>query len=478
MRIRSGVVALILTALATACSPATPSPDPPAGRPRAAVHGPVSPTVDDLQHRSFNFFWETANPKNGLVPDRWPTKSFSSIAAVGFALTAYPVGVERGWVTREAARDRVLTTLRFFSDAPEAATGPGIVQQHGFYYHFLDMDTGARFKDVELSTIDTTLLIAGALVCEGYFDRDDLNEKAIRDLADAMYRRIDWVWAVQRPPKVSMGWTPEQGFSIYDWSGYDEAMILYVLALGSPTHAIDPSAWNAFTSTYRWGTFYGQEYVQFVPLFGYQYSQMWIDPRGIRDEFLRGHGIDYFENSRRATLAQRAYAIANPGGWRGYGENLWGLTACDGPFDGSVTIDGRVRTFLSYAARGASAVETRDDGTIAPTAAASSLPFAPELVAPAIEAMRHRADDRLYSTYGFLDAFNPTLTVPAAKFGVVDPQRGWVDVDYLGIDEGPIVGMIENYRTGLVWSVMRRSPYVIRGLQRAGFSGGWLDEVK
>jgi len=434
--------------------------------------------VDDLQHRSFNFFWETTNPKNGLVPDRWPTKSFSSIAAVGFALTAYPVGVERGWVTREAARDRVLTTLHFFANAPEAATGSGIVRQHGFYYHFLDMETGARFKDVELSTIDTTLLVAGALVCEGYFDRDDPNEKAIRDLADAMYRRIDWAWAVQRPPKVSMGWTPEQGFSTYDWSGYNEAMILYVLALGSPTHSIDASAWQAYTSTYRWGTFYGQEYVQFVPLFGYQYSQMWIDPRGISDEFLRGHGIDYFESSRRATLAQRAYAIANPGGWRDYGQNIWGLTACDGPLDGPVAIDGRVRTFLTYAARGASAIETRDDGTIAPTAAASSMPFAPEVVAPAIEAMRHREDERLYSTYGFLDAFNPTLTVPVAKFGVVDPRLGWVDVDYLGIDEGPIVGMIENYRSGLIWNLMRKSPYIVQGLQRAGFTGGWLDGGK
>jgi hypothetical protein len=478
MRIPSGAVAVVLTALATAGCSAPPPLSAMAARPRAAVHGPISPTVDELQHRSFNFFWETANPKNGLVPDRWPTKSFSSIAAVGFALTAYPIGVERGWVTRKDARDRVLTTLHFFADAPDAATGPGIVQQHGFYYHFLDMESGARFKDVELSTIDTTLLVAGALVCEGYFDGDDPDEKTIRTLADAMYRRIDWAWATQRAPKVSMGWTPEGGFSSYDWSGYNEAMILYVMALGSPTHPIDAAAWEAFTSTYRWGTFYGQDYVQFVPLFGYQYSQMWIDPRGISDAYLRGHGIDYFENSRRATLAQRAYAVANPGGWKGYGENIWGLTACDGPLDGTLTIGGKPRSFLTYAARGASAVETRDDGTIAPTAAASSMPFAPEIAAPAIEAMRARADQRLYSKYGFLDAFNPTLTVPAAKFGVVDPVLGWVDVDYLGIDEGPIVGMIENYRTGLVWSLMRKNPYIVRGLQRAGFTGGWLEGAK
>lgn len=478
MRIRSGAVAVLLSALVVVCCSAPPPLSAMAGRPRAAVHGPISPAVDDLQHRSFNFFWETTNPKNGLVPDRWPTKSFSSIAAVGFALTAYPIAVERGWVTREAARARVLTTLHFFADAANAPAGSGIVQQHGFYYHFLDMDSGARFKDVELSTIDTTLLVAGTLVCEGYFDRDDPDEKTIRDLADAMYRRVDWVWAVQRKPKVSMGWTPEHGFNTYDWSGYNEAMILYVLALGSPTHPIDPSAWQAYTSTYQWGTFYGQDYVQFVPLFGYQYSQLWIDPRGISDPYLRGHGIDYFENSRRATLAQRAYAIANPGGWKDYGENIWGLSACDGPLDGPVTIDGKVRNFMTYAARGASAVETRDDGTIAPTAAASSMPFAPEVVAPAIEAMRRRGDERLYSTYGFLDAFNPTLTVPVAKFGVVDPERGWVDVDYLGIDEGPIVGMIENYRSGLIWNLMRKNPYIVRGLQRAGFTGGWLDGVK
>ena len=478
MRIRFAAVAVLLTALATACCSAPPSLSMMAGRSRAAVHGSISPAVDDLQHRSFNFFWETTNPKNGLVPDRWPTKSFSSIAAVGFALTAYPIAVERGWVTRAAARDRVLTTLHFFAEAPDGASAPGIVQEHGFYYHFLDMDTGARFKDVELSTIDTTLLVAGALVCEQYFDRNDADETTIRALADAMYRRIDWVWAVQRAPKVSMGWTPEKGFSTYDWSGYNEAMILYVLAIGSPTHAVDPKAWRAFTSTYHWGTFYDQQYVQFVPLFGYQYSQLWIDPRGIRDEYLRGHGIDYFENSRRATLAQRAYAIANPGGWKDYGENLWGLSACDGPLDGLVTIDGKDRKFWTYAARGASADETRDDGTIAPTAAASSMPFAPEIVGPAIEAMRRRGDERLYSTYGFLDAFNPTLTLPVAKFGVVDSQHGWVDVDYLGIDEGPIVGMIENYRSGLIWNLMRKNPYIILGLQRAGFTGGWLDGVK
>lgn len=431
--------------------------------------------LDTLERRTFAFFWERSDPRTGLTPDRWPTRSFSSIAAVGFALTAYPIGVERGYVARAEAAERALRTLRFFWEAPQGPEPSGTTGHRGFFYHFLDLDTGRRYQRVELSTIDTALLLAGALFVQSYFDRADPTEDAVRRYADSLYRRADWRWAQPRPPRVAHGWTPEEGFLPHDWTGYDEAMLLYVLALGSPTFPIDPAAWDAWTSTYRWGEFYGQAHVGFAPLFGHQYSHVWIDFRGIQDRYLRARGLDYFENSRRATYAQRAYAAANPGGWTGYGADLWGLTASDGPGDLTLAVGGRARRFYGYAARGASFTEVRDDGTIAPTAAGGSLPFAPEIALPALIAIRERHGDLIFGPYGFLDAFNESFPAdaPAAQ-GRVVPGRGWFDTDYLGIDQGPILAMVENYRTGLVWSYLRRNPHIVRGLRRAGFTGGWL----
>jgi hypothetical protein len=410
--------------------------------------------------------------------DRWPTPSFSSIAAVGFALTAYPIGVERGYITRGEAQERVLATLRFFWRAPQGPAPSGTTGYKGFFYHFLDMETGRRFEGVELSTIDTTLLLGGVLFCQVYFDDDDPAEVEIRSLGDSIYRRVDWRWTLSRPPLVSMGWRPEQSFLSADWRGMNEAMLLYVLALGSPTHPIDSTAWSAWTGTYAWGRFYGLEQVGFAPLFGHQYSQVWIDFRGIRDGFMRERGIDYFENSRRATYAQRAYAMDNPARWTGYGPTSWGLTASDGPADTTLDIAGRRRRFYTYAARGASFTEVRDDGTIAPTAAGGSIPFAPEITIPALIAMRERHGDPLFGKYGFLDAFNQTYPADRRpQKGRSVPGRGWYDDDYLGIDQGPILIMAENYRSGLVWRYTRRSPYIIRGLKRAGFTGGWLDRA-
>jgi len=442
----------------------------------------VDPLIDELQERTFRFFWETTLPENGLVPDRWPTKSFSSVAAVGFGLTAYPIGVERGWVTREQAVERVLATLAYFArddlQGPEPA---GRVGHMGFFYHFLHMDgdhAGTRFETVELSTIDTTLFLAGALACEVYFDRDTPDEAEIRRLAAALYARVDWSFFLVRPPRVNMGWKPEVGFSVSDWWGYDEAMILYVLALGSPTHAIPPEAWATYASSYRWGSRYGMDHVGFAPLFGHQFSHVWIDFRGIRDASMQARGTDYFENSRRATLEQRQYAIENPGGFLGYGADVWGLSACDGPLDVTLPWAGRQVRFMTYAARGASFTEVRDDGTIAPYAAGSSLPFTPEESTAALKEMHARWGEHAYSTYGFLDSFNPTFTfdVPV-HHGKVVPGVGWFDGDYLGIDQGPLLAMIENHRSGLVWSLMRRHPAVARGLRRAGFTGAWLDQA-
>jgi hypothetical protein len=413
---------------------------------------------------------------NGLTPDRWPTPSFSSIAAVGFALTAYPIGVEHGWITRQQAADRTLATLRFFWTSPQDSAGPNTTGYRGFYYHFLDMSTGRRFQTVELSTIDTSLLLGGILFSQSYFTGSDTTEKEIRALADSIYFRVDWQWAQNGAAAVTMGWHPESGFLNARWIGYNEGMILNILAIASPTHPVDSTAtWNAWAGGYQWGTYYGQSFVQFAPLFGHEYSHVWIDFRNIQDGYMKGRGIDYFENSRRATLSQRAYAIANPGGWRGYNANVWGLTACDGPANKTLTLAGRSRQFSTYNARGAALGDERDDGTLCPTAVGGAVPFAPEITIPALLAMRATYGDKLFSTYGFLDAFNPTFTAAGQQeTGTVDPVLGWFDVDYLGIDQGPILEMVENYRTGFVWRVMRTNPHIIRGLQRAGFTGGWL----
>ena len=456
--------ALVFCVLITACRSSVCYLPPPPAQP-AVEHSPASrdenALLDDLQKRTFLWFWETANPKNGLVPDRWPReKAPSSIAAVGFGLTAYAVGVERGWITREQARERVLTTLEFFTNARQSPDATGVTGYKGFYYHFLDMETGERRGDNELSTIDTTLLFAGVLFCQSYFDRDHPEEVRIRNLADQMYAAADWRYFLVNAPLVQMSWRPERGFGRGIWRGYNEGAILYILALASPTFPVDRASWDAWVSTYKWDTFYGQEHINFAPLFGHQYSHVWIDFRGIQDDYLRAKGIDLFENSRRATMSQRAYAIDNPAEWRDYGENIWGLTACDGPRGGKMVVDGVEREFWGYSARGAAAHEIRDDGTIAPTAAIGSIPFAPEIVIPLISEMRTKYGDALYQQYGFVDAFNPT--------------RQWFDTEYLGIDQGPILLMIENYRTGLVWNVMKKNAHIVRGLRAAGFSGGWL----
>jgi hypothetical protein len=474
-RILAPVVAVLGALSLSACA------RPPAAVVAPAASAPAAPAsetalLDDVESRGFHYFWDLADRRTFLVPDRAPTPSFSSIAAVGFGLTAYGVGAERGYVPRAAAAARTLATLRSLLALKQGPEPRGVSGYKGFFYHFLDMQTGERFQTIELSTVDTSLLMAGVLFAQSYFDRGDATESAIRAAAEELYERVDWPWEQARRPAISMGWTPEEGFHSYDWRGYNEAMIVIVLALGSPTHPVAASAWDEYTKTDRWGTFYGQDHILFAPLFGHQYSHVWIDFRGIQDAVTRAHGIDYFENSRRAAIAQHAYAVDNPGGFRDYGDRIWGLTACDGPFDGTLTIAGRRRTFQGYAARGATAGDVRDDGTVAPTAAASSIAFAPELAIPAMREMSRRYGGRLYARYGFLDAFNPTLRTGAGVTqGRVDPQAGWFDVDYLGIDEGPIVAMIENYRSGLVWRTMRRSPHIVRGLERAGFTGGWLE---
>ncbi len=441
----------------------------------------VDPEIDELQRRTFDWFRHVTPTSNGLTPDRWPTPSFCSVAAVGFALTCWPIGVERGWMSREEARARTLTTIRFFHDAPQGPAATGVTGYKGFFYHFLDMRTGHRFGRTELSTVDTALAVAGMLFAARWFDGDHAEEADIRRLAQAVYERIEWDWAIVRPNRISMGWHPESGFIPSDWHIYNEGMLVLLLAIGSPTHPAPAAVWDEWCSVYdqSWTDDWGPAHLHFPPLFGHQYSHMFVDYRGIRDAWMRTKsaqigGFDYFENSVRAVAAQRKYAIDNPMGWDGYSADVWGMTACDGPGDFKQLIDGRERQFFSYSARGPG---DRDDGTIAPTAALASYPFAPGLVTDCLKAMKARYGAGVYTEFGFLDAFNPTLTARDGRLqhGRIVPNVGWVDGDYLGIDQGPIVIMIENGRSDLVWSRMRREPNLIRGLRAAGFTGGWMD---
>ena len=421
--------------------------------------------LDTLQRNTFEYFLKETNPTNGLVPDNTRRDAPSSIAAVGLALACYPVGAERGFITRTEAIRRTLTTLRFFRDSrqSEERTATGY---KGFYYHFLDMRTGQRTWNSEVSTIDTTYLLAGALLAAIYFDRDTNNEREIRTTAATLYHRADWRWAQNGALTVSHGWKPERGFLRYRWEGYNEALLLYVLGLGSPTHPLPNESYGAWTASYRWKKLYGIEFLYGGPLFVHQLSHVWIDFRAIQDDFMRDRGLDYFENSRRATYIQRQYAIRNPKAFRGYNENCWGITASDGPGPATRKVDGVERRFYDYRAR--SVPFGPDDGTIAPWAAVASLPFAPEIVLPALEHFNVTYPE-ITSEYGFKCSFNPTFTVGRAG------TRGWTSKGYYGLDQGPVVLMIENYRSGLVWRLMRECPSIVNGLRRAGFTGGWLE---
>jgi hypothetical protein len=421
--------------------------------------------LDMLQRESFSYFMLEANPANGLVIDKcapdWP----SSIAAVGLALAVYPVGVERGFITRAAAVRRVLTTLRFFWNSPHGPE-PDATGYRGFYYHFLDMQTGRRAWECELSTIDSTFLLAGALSAGRYFDAANPDEQEIRTLADALYQRADWRWAQVDGGAVSLGWKPETGFLPYRWLGYDEAMLLYILGLGSPSHPLSGDSYENRVAAYRWEHSYGYDYLYCGSLFTHQLSHIWIDFRGIQDRFMREKGIDYFENSRRATYVQQQYALDNPLGFAGYGPCCWGITASDGPGPAILDINGTRREFFDYVARGAP--HGPDDGTVAPWVAVASLPFAPEIVLPAIHHLVHEIDLKKGNPYGFKSTFNATFPCNT------DNPHGWVSPWHYGINEGPVVLMIENHRSELPWRLMRDCPYILAGLRRAGFTGGRL----
>ncbi len=427
-------------------------------------------TLDDdallerLQRHAFDYFLLHSSPHNGLVADTSRPGSHSSIATVGFALSAYPVAVARGWIPRDYAVQRTLAALRFFwnSDQSGSAESTGY---HGFYFHFLHMDSGTRAWSCEVSLIDSALLLAGMLTAAAYFTAATPDETELRELAHALYRRVDWRWAQPDGAAVVHGWKPEGGFLNYGWEGYSEALLLYVLGLGSPTHPLTDASFKAWTITYQWENLYGYDFLYAGPLFIHQFSHAWIDFRGIRDGFMREKHCDYFENSRRATYVQREYAIRNPHSFTGFSEHCWGLSAGDGPSVAPQNVAGQLQSFYGYAARGVP--YGPDDGTISGSAVLSSLVFAPEIVLPAVRALLARGPKGAARAL-HASGFNATAHAPET------PPEGWFSEGEFGLDQGMIVLMVENFRSGLLWRLLRNCAYVRCGLQRAGFRGGWL----
>jgi len=418
--------------------------------------------LDHLQRGAFGYFADEANHANGLVADTSRTGSPASIAVVGLALSVYPVAVERGWLTRDGAATRTLVTLRFFATSAQGS-GANATGYKGFYYHFLDLESGRRVWQCEVSPIDTSFLLAGAFTAGSYFTSTNATEAEIRALARELYERVDWEWATNGKPTVANGWKPEYGFLHYGWEGYNEAALLYVLGLAAPTHPLPAASYTAWTATYQWERIYGRDLLYAGPLFIHQFSHAWIDFRGIRDSFMREKSSDYFENSCRAVEVQREYARRDPQEYGTYGPEAWGLSAGDGPGWRTIRVRGRERRFSEYIARGVP--YGPDDGTIAPGATLASVPFAPAL---ALSAVRHFLE--LYpewkDAWRLPSGFNPSA--PAAD------SRGWVSEGFFGLDQGIAILMIENYRSGLIWKLMRNSAPIRTGLKRAGFEGGWL----
>lgn len=416
--------------------------------------------LDDLQRRAFEYFETFVHPETGLVADSSRPASDASIAAVGMALSSYPVAEATGWVRRSEVARRAVAVLRTLHRG-RMDGGPGAIGNRGFFYHFLDMETGLRTRRCEVSTIDTAILVAGVLVAIGYFDRDNPVEREIRERGEAIYRGVDWAWALADGSTVSMGWRPGLGFHRTRWEGYSESLLLYILGLGSPTHPLPAESYRAWARHHRWKRIYGIELLYAGQLFVHALPHSWLDLRELRDPFMCERESDYFENSHRAVLVQQRYAVRNPQGFSGYSADLWGISATDGPGPAQRTTNGRERRFWDYKGRGVP--WGADDGTLSPTAVASCLPFAPDLVRRTLRGFLRLTREGAPS---LLRSVNPT-------WGNGDGP--WISKTRFGIDQGPVVLMIENHRTGLVWDLAHRSLPFAMGLERAGFRGGWLD---
>jgi hypothetical protein len=392
--------------------------------------------LEDLQQRSFRYFWNEADPQTGLVPDRARMDSspldenhhnVASIAATGFGLTALCIAAERGWVAPAQARERVRNTLRYFSTRA--------FQEHGWFYHWLDAKTGARRWQSEVSSIDTALLLAGVLTTRQYYR----NDPEIFRLATKIYERVDFRWMLNGDPLLlAHGWKPETGFLKPRWDTYSEDTILYLLAIGSPTYPISPASWYAlWRDRYRYE---GHAYFTTigVPLFMHQYAHAWIDYRNRRET--RGDHIDYFENSIKATLAHRAFCINLSHEFPGFGPDMWGITASD--------------SAKGYLAWGGPPRDKAIDGTVVPSAAGGSLMFTPDISLQTLRAMRAKFGEKVYGRYGFTDAFNP--------------NDGWIDTDVIGINVGIMLLSAENLRTGLVWRWFMRNAEIPRAMDLIG----------
>lgn len=426
------------------------------------INYPLTPAetamLDSIQYKTFLFFLNEHHPEKGIVKDRSAGWAPASIASTGFGIPCFAIGSQRNWITREKAAEITLNILNFFANSVQSAD-TNATGYKGFYYHFLGMKSGTRTWNCELSSIDTGLLMMGIIFARNYYDMDNETEKQIRSLAAMLLGRMDWsIFQMPSTGKhancISMAWTPEKGQLNHGWSGYNEGLFLYVLAAGTGMKDVEKS-YESWLSTYEWKTPYkGFSHVAFPPLFGHQFSQAFIDYRGLVDKYMKEKGIDYFENSRRATYVQRLYAQENPKGWVGYDSLCWGVTASDGP-GGSYNFGDK--KFEGYAGRGTSGPDytIAEDGTLAPYGPLSSLPFAPEIVLPTIKSMNAKYGKMLWGKYGYYDSFNLT-----AK---------WVDNDFIGIDQGPLIIMVENFRTGLVWDYMMKDPIIQKGLNILGY---------
>lgn len=389
--------------------------------------------LEDLEHRSFLFFWETANPANGLVPDRARADGsgpgrISSIGSVGFGLTALCIGVQHGWISRAAAYDRALTTLRFFAEK--------VPSEHGFYFHFVDMKTGQRAWNSELSSIDTWLLLSGVLTVRQYFHGTEVGQ-----LATKLYEQADWQWMQNGGETLNMGWKPESGFLKHRWDGFSEHLAMYLMAMSSPKHGVGADAWKAFKREPALTHYQGFTYYQYPPLFIHQYPHAWIDFRDQKDAF-----TDYWANSKAATLAHEKFCESLKDRFPAY-EKLWGITASEsqkGYMDwGGPPVGDRV------------GFDQRIDGTVVPCAAGGSIPFAPQDCISDLRRMQQEYGSKIYLKYGFVDAFNP--------------ESGWVGANVLGIDVGITLVMAENYRTGFVWHTFMANPEIAQAMKVAGF---------
>jgi len=384
--------------------------------------------LDDIERRGIQFFMDEQHPVTGLMPDRARAKGgksndVASIASVGFGLTSMCIGVERGWVRKDDAYERSMRVLRFLRDkAP---------QEHGHFYHFLDMNTGARVWECEVSNIDTAILMGGVLSVRQYFPDTELAK-----LANELYERVEWDWLMQ-PEGLCHGYKPEEGFLKAHWGAYSEGPVLiFLMAMGSKTHPISASGWNVWKRE-PVVTYQGLTFISCPPLFTHQYPQCWFDLRAKRDDY-----ANYYRNGQLATIAMRQWTIDELSKrYDSYGPNMWGLTASDYK-------DG-------YTAWGGPPAQGPIDGSVVPAAAAGSLAFEPRICIDALRAMRQQYGEKAFVKYGFVDAFNPTT--------------GWYNADVLGIDLGPSVLMAENARSGFVWKLFMSSPEAQAALKAAGF---------